>query len=81
VIHLKSERATKTKSSINPNLKLVKVSIEGRNRKPLKVLVRKSDEYGRFTLSKNDPEVTNRRLLIVVLEPKDPDDRIFMEEL
>lgn len=57
----------------------VSVVIEGHERVPLKVLRRTSDEYGRFSLGKGDKSVTNKDLLVVVLEPRDPNDRIFIE--
>mgnify|MGYP006878984053 CR=1 FL=1 len=57
----------------------VRVVIEGDERVPLKVLRRTSDGYGRFSLGKGDECVTNKDLLVIVLEPRDPNDRIFME--
>ncbi|OPY52855.1 MAG: hypothetical protein A4E48_00987 [Methanosaeta sp. PtaU1.Bin060] len=59
----------------------VRILIEGKERVPLKVLLRKSDDFGRFSLGKGDKSVTNRNLLVIVLEPIDPDDRIFMEPI
>jgi hypothetical protein len=59
----------------------VRVFIEGRERIPLKVLLRKSDDFGRFSLGKGDKSVTSRTLLVIVLEPLDPDDRIFLEPI
>ena len=59
----------------------VKVLIEGKERVPLKVLLSKSDNFGRFTLGKGDESVIRKKLLVIVLEPVDPDDRIFMEPI
>jgi hypothetical protein len=59
----------------------VKVLIEGKERIPLKVLLRKSDDFGRFSLGKGDKSVIRKSLLVIVLEPVDPDDRIFMEPI
>lgn len=59
----------------------VRVFIEGKERNPLKVLLRKSDNFGRFSLGKGDKSVTNKKLLVIVLEPLDPDDRIFLEPI
>lgn len=59
----------------------VKVLIEGKERFPLKVILRKSDDFGRFSLGKSDKDVINKNLLVIVLEPIDPDDRIFMESI
>jgi hypothetical protein len=59
----------------------VRVWIEGKERIPLKVLLRKSDDFGRFSLGKGDKDVINKGLLVIVLEPIDPDDRIFMEPI
>jgi hypothetical protein len=59
----------------------VNVWIEGKERVPLKVLLRKSDDFGRFSLGKGDASVINKHLLVIVLEPVDPDDRIFMEPI
>jgi hypothetical protein len=59
----------------------VSVLIEGKERTPLKVLLRKSDDFGRFSLGKGDDRVRGKNLLIIVLEPIDPNDRIFMEPI
>jgi hypothetical protein len=59
----------------------VRVFIEGKERIPLKVLLRKSDDFGRFSLGKGDKSVTSKSLLVIVLEPLDPEDRIFLEPI
>jgi hypothetical protein len=59
----------------------VRVFVEGKERIPLKVLLRKSDDFGRFSLGKGDKSVTSKSLLVIVLEPLDPDDRIFLEPI
>jgi len=57
----------------------VRVLIDGKERTPMKILLRKSDAFGRFSLGKGDESVINKKLLVIVLEPVDPDDRMFME--
>lgn len=57
-------------------LQHVEIKIEGINRKPLKAIVKNSDQIGRVTLGKS---LGRRKLLILAIEYSDPYDRIFIE--
>jgi len=57
-------------------LQHVEIKIEGRDRKPLKAIVKDSDQIGRVTLGKS---LGRRKLLILAIEYSDPHDRIFIE--
>ena len=76
------ESQSKVQSALSENganKTKVRVFVEGKERIPLKVLRRKSDPFGRFTLGKGDKDVISKEPLVIVLEQIDPDDRIFME--
>ena len=54
----------------------VEVKIEGRDRDPIKAVLKYSDPIGRVTLGKR---FGKKKLLILAFEMLDPDDRIFIE--